>query len=61
MVGWALIFLALSLAAGYLGFFAFGEPDATLAKVFFVVFSALSILGAATGLIRKRPDSGRKP
>jgi uncharacterized membrane protein YtjA (UPF0391 family) len=60
MYGWALIFLLLSLTAAYLGYFGFEEMGATLAKLFFVIFAALSIFAAAAGIVWRKSATGRR-
>jgi uncharacterized membrane protein YtjA (UPF0391 family) len=54
MLGWALIFLILSLVAGYLGFFAFAGLTATIAKLLLIVFVILLIVSAFSGALRGR-------
>lgn len=54
MLGWALIFLILSLVAAYLGFFAFAGLTATIAKLLLIVFVILLIVSAFSGVLRGR-------
>jgi uncharacterized membrane protein YtjA (UPF0391 family) len=53
MLKWALIFLVIALVAGMLGFFVLGTTAALIAKVLFVIFLILFIVGLITG--RGRP------
>jgi uncharacterized membrane protein YtjA (UPF0391 family) len=52
MLGWALIFFLLALAAGVLGFFALAGVAATIAKILFVVFLALLVVRFIVRAIR---------
>ncbi len=52
MLGWALIFFILAVAAGVLGFVALAGVAAAIAKVLFVVFLALLVAGFVVRAIR---------
>jgi uncharacterized membrane protein YtjA (UPF0391 family) len=52
MLGWALTFLALALAAAYLGFFGFVGIAALIAKIFTVIFALALVLMAGFRLAR---------
>lgn len=54
MLGWALIFLILSLVAAYLGFFAFAGLTAIIAKLLLIVFVILLIVSAFSAALRGR-------
>ena len=41
MLGWAILFAVVSLAAFYLGFFALAGLAASIAKLLFIIFVAL--------------------
>lgn len=44
MLGWAIIFLAIALIAGVLGFAVLVGVAATIAKLLFLVFLALIVI-----------------
>ena len=48
MLGWALTFLVLALAAAYLGLFALAGVAAALAKIFAIIFAVLLIVSAVS-------------
>jgi uncharacterized membrane protein YtjA (UPF0391 family) len=52
MLGWALIFFILAVAAGILGFVALAGVAAAIAKVLFIVFLALLVAGFVVRAIR---------
>ncbi len=54
MLGWALTFLVLAIIAGILGFGVIAGTAAWIAKVLFVVFLILFIIGLLSG-VRQRP------
>jgi len=54
VVGWALIFLVLALAAGFLGFFGFAGMAAGIAKVLLFAFVILFLVSALSGALRGR-------
>ena len=49
MLSWALTFLIIALIAGALGFFAIAGTAAYIAKVLFVVFLVLFLIGLVAG------------
>ncbi|WP_456061995.1 DUF1328 domain-containing protein [Aporhodopirellula aestuarii] len=49
MLGWALTFLIIALIAGVLGFGVVAGTAATIAKVLFVVFLVLFVIGLLMG------------
>ncbi|WP_052336045.1 DUF1328 domain-containing protein [Rhodopirellula sallentina] len=49
MLGWALTFLIVALIAGVLGFGVVAGTAATIAKVLFVVFLVLFVVGLLMG------------
>jgi len=49
MLGWALTFLVIALIAGVLGFGVIAGTAAWIAKVVFVVFLVLFIIGLIMG------------
>ncbi len=49
MLGWALIFFILAIAAGLLGFFALAGVAAAIAKALFIVFLVVLV---ATFVVR---------
>ena len=49
MLSWALTFLIIALIAGALGFFAIAGTAAYIAKVLFVVFLVLFLIGLVMG------------
>lgn len=55
MLGWALMFLVLSLVAALLGFFALAGLAATIAKVLLLIFVVLLLVSAFSGGLRRRP------
>ena len=44
MLGWAILFAVVSLAAFYLGFFALAGLAASIAKLLFIIFVALLVV-----------------
>lgn len=54
MLGWALIFLVLALAAGFLGFFGLAGIAAGIAKVLLFAFVILFLVSALSGALRGR-------
>jgi len=54
MLGWALTFLCLAIAAGYLGFFALAGLAASIAKILLVVFVILLVVSSFSGTVRGR-------
>jgi uncharacterized membrane protein YtjA (UPF0391 family) len=52
MLGWAMTFLVLALAAGYLGFFGLAGLAASIAKILLVVFVLLMIVSSFSGAVR---------
>ncbi len=49
MLRWALIFLVFSLIAGALGFFALAGTAALIARVCFIIFLVVFLVGLLTG------------
>ncbi len=49
MLGWALTFLVIALIAGVLGFGVVAGTAATIAKILFVVFLVLFVIGLIMG------------
>lgn len=49
MLGWALTFLIIALIAGALGFGVVGGTAAWIAKVLFIVFLVLFVIGLLMG------------
>tara|TARA_R110002049_G_scaffold4601_5_gene32192 strand:- start:272379 stop:272546 length:168 start_codon:yes stop_codon:yes gene_type:complete len=49
MLSWALTFLIIALIAGVLGFGVVSGTAASIAKILFVVFIVLFIIGLVTG------------
>lgn len=49
MLGWALTFLVIALIAGALGFGVVGGAAASIAKILFVVFLVLFVIGLVMG------------
>ncbi|QEG00638.1 hypothetical protein Mal15_47090 [Stieleria maiorica] len=49
MLGWALTFLIIALIAGVLGFGVIAGTAASIAKILFVVFLVLFIIGLIMG------------
>ncbi len=47
MLGWAIIFVVLGIAAGYLGFFALAGVAAGIAKILFLLFLIVLVVGFA--------------
>ena len=54
MLGWALIFLVLALAAGFLGFFGLAGIAAGIAKIMLFGFVVLFLVSALSGALRGR-------
>jgi uncharacterized membrane protein YtjA (UPF0391 family) len=52
MLGWALIFFILAVAAGLLGFFALAGVAAAIAKVLFIVFLVVLVASFIVRAIR---------
>jgi len=52
MLGWALVFLIVALAAAYLGFFALAGMAAMIAKLLFVVFIVLLVVSFIARALR---------
>lgn len=52
MLGWALVFFVLALVCGYLGFFALAGLAAGIAKILFLIFLALLVIGFVARAIR---------
>ena len=55
MLNWAFSFLVLAIVAAVLGFGGIASESASIAKILFVVFLVLSLIGFATG---RRPRLG---
>jgi len=53
MLGWALTFLLVALAAGVLGFGGVAVVSIELAKIVFVVAIILFLISAVFGLVRR--------
>jgi len=53
MLGWAVAFLFLALAAGLLGFFALAGLAATIAKLLLIIFLVLLLLSTFSGTFRR--------
>ena len=49
MLSWALTFLVIALIAGVLGFGVVAGTAASIAKILFVVFLVLFVIGLVTG------------
>ena len=49
MLGWALTFLIIALIAGVLGFGVISGAAATIAKILFVLFLVLFVIGLLMG------------
>ncbi|TWT54895.1 hypothetical protein Pla22_25490 [Rubripirellula amarantea] len=49
MLGWALTFLVIALIAGVLGFGVVAGTAASIAKILFVVFLVLFVIGLIMG------------
>lgn len=49
MLGWALTFLVVALIAGVLGFGVVAGTAASIAKILFVVFLVLFVIGLIMG------------
>ncbi len=49
MLGWALTFLVIALIAGVLGFGVVAGTAASIAKILFVVFLVLFVIGLVLG------------
>jgi len=54
VLGWALIFLVLALAAGFLGFFGLAGIAAGIAKIMLFGFVVLFLVSALSGALRGR-------
>ena len=54
MLGWALTFLVLALAAGFLGFFGLVGMAGGIAKLLLFAFIVLFLLSALSGTISSR-------
>jgi len=61
MLGWALTFLTLALAAGYLGFFELAGLGASIARILLLVFVILLVVGAFSGSVRSASDLPKRP
>ncbi len=53
MLGWALVFFVLALAAAALGFGGLAGVSASIAQILFVVFLALTVLAFVVRRFRK--------
>lgn len=54
MLGWAIVFAVLALAAAYLGFGMLAGAAAGIAKILFVVFLVLLVVSFVARAIRGR-------
>jgi len=57
MLYWALIFLAIALVAGVLGFGGIMAGAAWIAKILFFVFLVLFVIGLIANLARRSPSA----
>jgi uncharacterized membrane protein YtjA (UPF0391 family) len=53
MLNWAFSFLVLALLAAVFGFCGIAADSANIAKMLFVVFLVLSLIGFVAGRVRK--------
>jgi uncharacterized membrane protein YtjA (UPF0391 family) len=55
MLGWALAFLIVAIAAALLGFTGIAVISVQIAKVLFIIFLILFVISLIFGLMRRRP------
>lgn len=55
MLGWALTFLVVALAAALLGFTGIAVLSVEIARLLFIIFIVLFVISLIFGLVRGRP------